>query len=294
MEFLSGIGAAVAAITCRSVTELGTKSAARVVDSRVIFTLHWMVPALLLSPITIILIPWPSVTIQGDFWWILSVDAPLTVLGSYLFIRSFQLSDASLVAPFSLLTPILLLGTSCLMLGESIPPLGIVGVLAVLVGSYQVARTAPGEFRGTGYRTLLKDAGVRSMTGAAVIWSVTSNLDKMGVAASSPLVWSVAISWTMFAAGLLMLLTLRADKMTSQVWRAVIPGIASTGTIVFQMWALTILPVAYVITLKRFSTIITVVAAKVMFGEEVGGRLLGSSIAFLGVLVVVLQLYLAR
>ena len=57
------------------------------------------------------------------------------MIAYYLFVRAFRLSDASLVAPLILITPILLLVTSPLILSEYVPPLGALGVIFAVLGS---------------------------------------------------------------------------------------------------------------------------------------------------------------
>jgi drug/metabolite transporter (DMT)-like permease len=74
-------------------------------------------PSLLLQPAATF-----AALTRPDFWPLLLLDGVLNVIAYYLFVRAFRLSDASLVAPLILLTPVLLLVTSLLILSAHVPP----------------------------------------------------------------------------------------------------------------------------------------------------------------------------
>ena len=75
-------------------------------------------PSLLLQPAA----TFAALTCPG-FSPLLLLDGALNVIAYYFFVGAFRLSDASLVAPLMLVTPVLLLVTSPLILSEHVPPL---------------------------------------------------------------------------------------------------------------------------------------------------------------------------
>jgi drug/metabolite transporter (DMT)-like permease len=175
------------------------------------------------------------------------------------------------------------------MLGESIPAAGVIGVLLAVAGSYELARSVDHGALTAAYSRLFTDRGVQYMTATAVIWSITSNLDKMGVSASSPIVWSASTCSVMSISGIFLLVITRRNATPAQAWKSILPGVSNTGMMAFQMWAITVYPVPYVIAIKRLSTLFTVLAAKLFFGERIAERILGTLITLMGVLIIAWQ-----
>jgi drug/metabolite transporter (DMT)-like permease len=107
---------------------------------------------------------------------------------------------------------------------------------------------------------------------------------------SSPLFWSIATS--VFVALTLFPLMLyksprAAEKISMRVPALVPIGFFGAMTLIFQMTAISLTLVAYVIAIKRTSAVMSVVWGHLIFKE--GGfknRLLGATIMFVGVLLI--------
>ncbi len=189
-------------------------------------------------------------------------------------------------------TPLFLLLTSPLLLGESPSPLGMAGVLLIVLGSYLLNI----HHRSRGYlapfRALLSEPGPRLMLLVALLWSITANVDKIGLQHSSPMFYGFAIN--AFLALALLPLALRRLRLTGQGLRADFGNLLAIGgagglTIVCQMAALNLAIVPYVIAIKRTSTIMSVLWGALLFKEaNLRERLLGTVVMVGGVLLIVL------
>ncbi len=286
--------AALFSALCQSVTDLGTKAATRMADDRAILAAQWSSAALLLAIACCVVYPGflaaPVATMsaltQPGFGALLAWSGALNVTAYVFYIRGFRLADASLVAPLVLLTPVLMLVTSPIMTGEQAPPLGMVGVLFTVlgVGLLDANRENGKRFN---FSVFVKDVGARYMLATAAVWSITANIDKLGVKASTPLIWIASLcgvialcSLAFWAAGA------RQIPRLSALRYAVLAGSAmSIGTAV-QMWALTILFTPYVIAIKRLSALFTVLASSHVLKEETGGRLLGAAVMLAGAVMI--------
>ena len=139
---LLALFASLVTAICQSVTDLGTKAATRTADDRAILAAQWCAGAGLLSLACLVFYPGllsaPRETLASltkpEFWTLLVWSGALNVVAYVLYIRAFRLSDASLVAPLVLLTPVLMLVTSPIMTGERAPPMGMFGVLLTVLG----------------------------------------------------------------------------------------------------------------------------------------------------------------
>jgi len=291
-----GLAAALLTAVCQSAADIGTKAATRRVEDSIVLATQWCVAGVLLTAACVV--AWPQLLrdpvaalgalTRDDFGLLVAAGGALNAVAYYFFVRAFRLADASLVAPIVLTTPALLLVTSPIMVGEHVPPLGAFGVLLCVAGAVVLAMSEPGATKRASLSAFVRDPGARAMLATASIWSVTANIDKLGVRASSPLLWIAALSDAIALLSIAALLLGGGSRPAS--WRALAPalaaGIANALGNGVQMFALTVLPVPYVIAVKRMSALFTVGAAAVMLKEDIRGRLLGAAIMLAGAGVV--------
>lgn len=295
METVFGLCAAFGTAGAKTVTDLGTKFAITTLEERVLLMIQWIMCALVLTLAALVwhseLVVRPSAfldLIGPDFWWVLTLDGGLNALAFYFYARAFRYGDASLVAPIMLVTPVLLLVTSPIMLGEHVPPVGAVGVITTVGGSYFLGKSLSGGGMIASFTALARHTGVQSMFLTALIWSVTANLDKIGVQSAPILVWSASISSIIALYFVGFWIVTPKKKPAREQWRATIPGLGNAVGIVLHVYALTILFVPYVIAIKRLSAALTVVLSGKLFGENIQERLAGVGIMLLGTVLMAL------
>lgn len=293
---LLALFAALVTALCQTVTDLGTKAATRQADDRAIFAAQWIIGAFLLICACMAVYPAflsaPAATLTSltrpEFWTYLGWSGLLNIAAYGFYIRAFRLSDASLVAPLALLTPVLMLVTSPIMIGEQAPPMGIFGVLFTVIGVGLLDANNANRRR-FNFAIFLRHAGARYMLLTAVIWSLTANLDKLGVRASTPLIWITALSVVLaLGAFLYWAAGRRPPPSLSALRAAFIAGAALAFGSALQMWAITILFTPYVIAIKRLSALFTVVVSGRVLKEETGGRLLGAGVMLAGAVMIAL------
>ena len=203
--------------------------------------------------------------------------------------RAYRLSEASLIAPLLLVTPVLMLVTSPILVDQRVSALGAGGVILSVAGGLILASSEPGARPRASLMTFLRDPGVRAMALTAAIYSVTANMDKLGVEASTPIVW-IAVATDAIALSSVALLCVsrpRAFRL-HELRYALAAGAALAVGNATQMYALTLLFVPYVIALKRMSALFTVIVGGLALGENFRTRLLGAAIMFAGAALVIL------
>lgn len=295
METILGLASAFGTAVCKSATDIGTKIASRNAEERTILAVQWSTSALLLSIACVIWYPalmTDPVSVYGDitgpnFWWVLVVNGALNAIAFYFYVRAFRYADASLVAPLMLVTPLLLLVTSPIMLGEKIPLIGVIGVVSTIVGGHYLGRSIGGSSISSSMRALVRNKGVQSMLVTAVIWSITANLDKIGVQSATPLFWSANIC-TVIALYSILFWLLMPKKKGGFSWQIPISGAFNAVGVLLHVYALTFLFVPYVIAIKRLSAPLTVLLSGSLLGEKTKDRLLGSVIMLLGTVLIAL------
>jgi len=247
------------------------------------FTLPFLIPLLYLIKIP---------PLKNQFWIALFVGGSLNVITTILYMKSIKSSDLSLTIPMVTFTPLFLLITSPLIVGEFPNLLGIIGVLLIVLGSYllNIKQTTKGYL--APFKALLKEKGPRIMLLVAFIWSITSNFDKIGVRSSSPIFWVIAVN-TFVTLALFPIMLFKSQKFLKKIFKNYKPlfsiGFFNGLTLIFQMIAINLTLVAYVISIKRSSALISVLFGHLVFKEkEVKERLLATIIMLIGVLLIML------
>jgi uncharacterized membrane protein len=300
MSVFLGLAAAFGTAVANSATDIATKVSVKTLDARALFALNWATSAAILTGLALVWYPGlatsPAATFSGmikdDFWRVLVAGGALNAIASYCYIRAFEEADASLAAPLMSLTPVFLLVTSPLMLGETVPPIGALGILLAVIGSYRLGKTDGRTGFLAPFKALGNNRGVRFMLVTVSIWSVTSNLDKMGVLASTPLLWSASISCFVSACACLYWRLGRPRGSSERLdWRFFIPGLGQASQAILQNIALTLILVPYVISIKRTSAILTVLLSAKILKENISERLGGAVLMVAGAILIALASY---
>lgn len=232
-------------------------------------------------------------SIGNRFWLSLFTSGSLNVLATILYMKAIKASGLSITIPLLTFTPLFLLLTSPLMLGEFPSSLGLIGVLLIIFGSYTLNINQLREGYLAPFKALLVESGPKLMLIAAFIWSITSNVDKIGVQNSSPILWSIFINIYIMLA-MLPIMLYKSNKSVQKIranYKALLPiGLFSAFSLIFQMTAISMANVAYVISIKRTSVIMSVLFGYLIFKEEgLKERLLGAAIMVFGVLFITIS-----
>ena len=270
-----------------SLRDISSKRSLRNVDEYAAGWAHRFFATLFLLPVLLFMgIP----AIGGEFWAALLVGVLMNIVATVLYMRALKRSDISLSVPIVAFTPLFLLATSPFMVGEFPAPLGLAGILLIVAGSYvmNLKERHRGHFEPL--RALLREEGPRLMLAVALIWAVTSNLDKIGIRSSSTVFWAISVS-ALSSVALAILMLYKGGGRIGQVRTnigALVPiGFFSALMLVFQTTAMSLTLVSYVISIKRTSAAMSVAVGHFLFGEKnVGERLAGSLVMIAGAILI--------
>ncbi|MDD3754787.1 MAG: EamA family transporter [Methanobacterium sp.] len=291
-----------------SFTDVASKKSLKNVDMYLTaFFIRFSAFLFLIPVLFLVIFLWGVPTIGPQFWVALLIGGSLNVLTTVLYMKALKHSDLSISVPMLAFTPLFLLVTSPLIVGEFPTTLGLVGIILIVSGSYILNIN---EFK-KGYlapfKALLQEKGPKLMLIVAFIWSITSNYDKIGAVNSSPIIWVVAVNLFIAISIFPILLTSNKDyfqkKRSSLVkdgsyWELIkenknillLTGFLSALTIIFQIYAITLTLVAYVIAIKRTSVCFGVIWGHLIFHEKgVKERLTGAVVMVLGVVLIILS-----
>lgn len=276
---------------CEALKDVGSKQSLKTIDEFVVTGVTMWVGVAVLLPWMILTTGFPA--LGPNFGWAILVGGSLNVVAFSLYIRAIKIGDLSLTVPLVTLTPLFLLVTSPIIVGEFASFWDAIGVLLIIIGSYILnigARVDSGAHRAylAPLRAMVQNPGSRLMLMVAMIWSITSTVDKVGVQNSSPLFWAASLFGFIGMAMLPMMLgRWYYPKRKREVLTLGAAGMINAIGVGLQMIALTMAPVAQVIAVKRMSALIAVVLGHLLFQEQgIRERLLGAAVMVAGVAVI--------
>jgi drug/metabolite transporter (DMT)-like permease len=253
--------------------------------SREVMVVRLLVSApLLLASLPLVGAPPPS----PRFWWVIAIGTPLEATALLLYIRAIRIGPLSLALPILAVTPALLLLTGPLLAGDAFSWTGVPGVLLIAAGAYLLHL----EKRSRGWmeplRALARESAARLMFLVAVIYAVTGALGKRGVLAASPGAMAAYYFLALAVVGTAAARP-RLDRLSPLVRaRPVLcaaVGVTFAAHLFTHMFAVSRMPVAEMIALKRISLLLGSVAGVLLLGEPAPrGRLAGAALMVAGAL----------
>lgn len=246
------------------------------------FSLHFMQSLLLL----------PYILFTGlqdmstRFLWALLASSIIQLVVILLYFKAIKRSEISLTVPLITLTPLFMLITSPIMVGEFPSALGIFGITLIVVGTYLSNLSGRKNIFGP-FISLIKNQGSRYMLLVAFLWSITANIDKIGVEETSPIYWAFTKDFLILFY-LLPILLSKSNKPFRQIRKRlkglIAVGVFKTTSVVTQMIALQYILVAYVISIKRASSVFIILFAFFYLNEKKNfkNRLMGIIIIMAG------------
>lgn len=227
------------------------------------------------------------------FFYIMVILLPLEIIAYLLYLKALKLSPLSLTLPFMALTPVFMILTSRLILGENIVPLGVAGILLVFVGAYVLnLRSRKDSLLGP-VRSLIKEKGSVYMIIVAFIYSITAVLGKLAIDHSSSM-FIVAAYFPVVTILLTPIIICRyregkidISNIKRQSKLFLFIGALFFITVLVHFAALDISSAAYMIALKRLSMVFGIFYGWILFKEQdLMSRLLGTGVMILGVVLI--------
>lgn len=231
-------------------------------------------------------------TISQQVIILTAILIPLEITAMILYIKALSRYDLSMTAPLLSLTPLFLLVTGSVFLGETLTLTGIAGVLIVLLGIYVMNISHLREGMLAPFKSLLKNEGAVLVIIVALIYAVTSTMGKKVVTLTGSSFFSF---WYLFLLSFALIPVMCwKGESPFQIFRnfrinlliGTLVGLATYTIFTAYNYA----PIAYVIAVKRTSIILSVLLGRILFQEQFfGQRVIGAIIAFAGIVLILLS-----
>ncbi|UCG39642.1 MAG: EamA family transporter [bacterium] len=227
---------------------------------------------------------WHLPQVREGFWPAILATSAMNVVALLLMFAGIRSSPLSISVPYLSFTPVFILLTGRLLLGEAVGTAAGLCVLSVACGSWLLHLQEGSGFLGP-FRALMAQTGPRNLLAVALIYSVSAVVDKMALLRADLLTFLMAASWTRIAL-MLPLFARRTPGLPGGLAR-----IMSAGWPVGLMFslegfthmaAISLGPVAYVVAVKRTSVLFSALLGFAAFGERRNYRVLGGILLMAG------------
>ncbi len=242
-------------------------------------------------PFMVLIIPFiEKPELDGIFYVAVFLAIPLDIIALLLYMKAIKISPLSLTLPFLSLTPVFLIGTSYIILGERPDNSGFIGIVLVVIGAYllNVHTISQGLFKP--FKAIAKEQGSVLMIVVAFTFSVAACIGKIAVQHSDPIFFSVIYSF-LLSLFLFLVVSFRAKRLYSKVISRpvlfLLIGLLITIMMITHVKAINLVEVAYMISVKRLSILFGVIYGVTFFKEtNIKERLLGATVMVSGIIMI--------
>ncbi len=248
-----------------------------------------MVGVVPVALVLLLLIPVPP--IEPQFYWSTGLALPADVLALFLYLRGIQVSPLALSVPFLAFTPLFVILTGLLLLGELPNGPGVVGMLLVVVGAYVLNLDQLRQGWAAPFRAVLREKGSWLLLLTSLIFAYTITMGKKALLASSP--WFMAAVYPM-ATTLLVMVVLALTRRLAwdwlrRPWAALGVGLCTAATLTCHFGALSLAPTAYMVAVKRLGILMAMLYGGVFLKEaRLGQHLLAGGLMVGGAVIILL------
>ena len=226
-----------------------------------------------------------SFIVNPDYWFYGAITVLVNFLANFFYIQAIRVSDISSCVPFLAFTSLFTAASGFLVLGETLKPIQILGIVILVIASFFINFKPEKSF-------LKENKGALLMILVSLLWALSAPFDKLAVSHANVITHSFLQSALISIANLVMVIMFAKDNIISdlkQAPRFLIAGSAiSALALSLQFWAYTLMEVSIFESLKRAIAIITAfIVSSIFFQEKLSViKLIATSFIILGAVLI--------
>jgi len=229
------------------------------------------------------------------FWTNIAISAVLAVAANSVLVLALHSTDLSILGPINAYKSVISMVLGVFLIGEIPSPMGGLGVLLILSGSYFIVDRDANQPRSNAFALFIRTRGIQLRFLALALSATEAIFLKKALLVSSPLAtfvfWSILGTPIAAAAIALLLrerlpteLALLRENWTTYLWLAVTTGLMQLTT----LFTFGKLQVGYSLALFQLSSLISVFLGYRYFQESnIRKRLVGSCIMIAGAALII-------
>ncbi len=243
------------------------------------------------APFIAVIIPFIDIPeLDSVFFVITFLAIPLDIIAVLLYIRAIKVSPLSLTLPFLSLTPIFLIVTSYIILGEKPDKFGFIGIILVVIGAYLLNVHTISQGFLAPFRAIAEEKGSVLMIIVAFIFSIGVCLGKIAIQHSSTEFFCV-VYILLLSLFLFIIVSFKCKHFLSKSISRPVPfifiGMLIAIMIITHLKAISLIEVSYMVSVKRLSILIGVIYGVMFFKEtNIKERFLGATVMVSGIILI--------
>ncbi len=227
------------------------------------------------------------------FFIIVAGMLPLELAAMLLYMRALKTCHLSLCVPFLAFTPVFLIFTGWLFLGEDLNRWGILGTLLIAGGSYFLGLGDGRRRPWDPFLALARESGARMMLATAALYSLTAALFKLAILHSDPPFFGVAYPLTaigLFSCGYPLSRERALPALFGRSGWWLVAGFCFALSTLSLANGVKLAPITYLVSVKRLSLLLSVIAGGMWLRERPFlPRLIAAALMFAGVALITLK-----
>ncbi len=243
------------------------------------------------APFIAVLIPFIDIPeLDSVFYLVTFLAVPLDIIAVLLYMKAIKVSPLSLTLPFLSLTPIFLIVTSYVILGEKPDKFGFIGIILVVIGAYLLNVHTISQGFLAPFRAIAKEKGSVLMIIVAFIFSIGVCLGKIAIQHSSTEFFCV-VYILLLSLFLFIIASFKCKHFLSKSISRPVPfifiGMLIAIMIITHLKAISLIEVSYMVSVKRLSILFGVLYGVMFFKEtNIKERFLGATVMVSGILLI--------
>ena len=227
----------------------------------------------------------------------LVLDVALITVVMWLYFRALQISPLSMCVPFLAFTPVFLIPSTYIILGQKPQPIKLLGVALIVVGSLVMHRTLFAVGWLAPVKAVLEYKGSRYMLIVALIFSLTNPLDaklvKMSDVYTEAFAYGIGLCLSFYLLARSQKGDFAAAARGNTKW-IVLAAVFDAVSLLFQLASYAYIPVVITVSIKRAGIVLSVFAGWLFFRERgITDKVIAASVMFCGVLILYLDVTFA-
>ncbi len=220
------------------------------------------------------------------FWIAIAICVFMDFITTILYMRAIQIAPLSLTIPYMGLTPIFSIFISMIVLGESVTIIGLIGIVFISIGTYilQIDKAKYGLF--APIIAIFQNRGSLYMLIVSFCYAITANVGKVAIQHSSPIFMAIVYFVLLaFAFTPFVIFHSRGSRqnMFSHIKGKLGIGFFMAAMAISHFMAISMVNVAYMISIKRLSILFAIIYGILIFGEKnIRERITGGIIIIIG------------
>lgn len=253
----------------------------------------FVLPLVFSLPLTLLTLAFvPVPTLDGVFYASFIISLPLNAVPFILYMKAIRRSPLSLTLPYLAFTPVFMIPTGYLFLGELPDIWGMMGIATVCTGGYVLNIDVRHWSVLEPLRSVFRETGSWIMLIVSFIFGFSSVVGKLAILHSSVMFFQMSFFATLSIT--LLLIFGIAGKLNfaalfAHPGKGVIAGVLLYLHLLFHGIAIAMTKAAYMISIKRMSILVGVIYGGFFFAEEnIVIRFLGSLLMFAGAVIILI------